>query len=51
MVIKDPVEDATLVRSAPLTLTLAVAVVMTLVVGIWAQPFLLWASNASQLLP
>ena len=51
MVIEDPVEDATLVRSAPLTLTLAVAVVMTIVVGIWAQPFLLWASSASHLLP
>ena len=51
MVIEDPVEDATLVRSAPLTLTLAVAVVMTVVVGIWAQPFLLWASSASHLLP
>ncbi len=51
MVVEDPVEDATLVRSTPLTLTLAAAVVMTVVVGVWASPFLDWAESASQLLP
>ena len=51
MVIQDPVEDATLVRSAPLTLTLAAAVVMPVLVGVWASPFLEWAAGASQLLP
>ncbi len=51
MVVRDPVEDATLVRSAPLTLTLVVAVVMTVLVGVWASPFLDWAAGASHLLP
>ena len=49
MVIQDPVEDATLVHSSPLTLTLVAAVLMTVLVGIWASPFLDWASSASQL--
>ena len=49
MAIQDPVEDATLVHSSPLTLTLVAAVVMTVLVGIWASPFLDWASSASQL--
>jgi NADH-quinone oxidoreductase subunit N len=51
MVVHDPVEDATLVRSAPLTLTLAAAAIMTLLVGLWASPFLDWVAGASQLLP
>lgn len=51
MVVHDPVEDASLVRSAPLTLTLAAAVVMTVLVGVWASPFLDWVAGASQLLP
>ena len=51
MVVQDPAEDATLVRSAPLTLTLVGALVMTVAVGIWASPFLDWAASASQLLP
>ena len=49
MAIQDPVEDATLVHSSPLTLTLVAAVVMTVLVGIRASPFLDWASSASQL--
>ena len=51
MVVHDPVEDASLVRSAPLTLTLAAAAIMTLLVGRWASPFLDWVAGASQLLP
>lgn len=51
MAMRDPVEDATLVRSMPLTLTLAVAVIMTVLVGIWASPFLQWIEGASRLLP
>jgi NADH-quinone oxidoreductase subunit N len=49
MAIHDPVEDATLVHSPPLTLTLVAAVLMTVLIGIWASPFLDWASSASQL--
>jgi len=51
MAVHEPLEDTTLVRSMPLTVTLAVAVVMTVLVGVWASPFLDWAANASQLLP
>jgi len=51
MAVHDPVEDTELVRSAPLWLTLAVALVMTVLVGVWASPFLDWAAGASQLLP
>lgn len=51
MVVRDPVEDASLVRSAPLTLTLAAALIMTVLVGVWASPFLDWVAGASQLLP
>ena len=50
MAIQDPVEDATLVQSTPLTLTLVAAAVMTVLVGVWASPFLDWASGAAQLL-
>jgi NADH-quinone oxidoreductase subunit N len=50
MVVKEPVEDATLVRSTPLTLTLAAAVLMTVLVGIWASPFLDWAAGAATLI-
>ncbi|HJN48608.1 MAG TPA: NADH-quinone oxidoreductase subunit N, partial [Acidobacteriota bacterium] len=49
MAIQDPVEDTTLVHSPPLTLTLVAAVLMTVLIGIWASPFLDWASSASQL--
>jgi NADH-quinone oxidoreductase subunit N len=51
MAVHEPVEDASLVRSAPLTLALVAAVVMTVLVGMWASPFLDWAAGASQLLP
>ena len=51
MVVHDPVEDASLVRSAPLTLTLAAAVIMTILIGVWPSPFLDWVAGASQLLP
>ncbi len=51
MAVHEPVEDTALVRSTPLTLTIGVAVVMTVVVGIWASPFLDWAAGASALLP
>lgn len=51
MAIHEPVEDIALVRSAPLTLTLTVAVVMTVLIGVWASPFLQWVEGASQLLP
>lgn len=50
MAVNDPVEDATLVRSMPLTLTLAAAVIMTVLVGVWASPFLEWAAGASALI-
>lgn len=50
MAVHEPNEDTRLVHSAPLTLTLAVAVIMTVLVGVWASPFLEWAENASMLL-
>ena len=50
MTIQEPLDDTTLVRSTPLTVTLVTAAVMTIVVGMWASPFLDWARNASQLL-
>jgi NADH-quinone oxidoreductase subunit N len=51
MSVHEPVEGTALVRSAPLTLTLVAAVIMTVLVGVYASPFLSWAASASQLLP
>ncbi|MGD8331455.1 MAG: NADH-quinone oxidoreductase subunit N [Acidobacteriota bacterium] len=51
MSVHEPVDDTSLVRSAPLTLTLVAAVIMTVLVGVYASPFLSWAASASQLLP
>jgi len=51
MVIHEAPDDTTLVSSAPLTLTLVVAAIMTILIGIWASPFIDWAGNAAQLLP
>ena len=47
----DDEDDTVIVRSAPLTLALTVAVIMTVLVGVWASPFLQWAEGASRLLP
>ncbi len=51
MAVHEPVDDTTLVRSAPLTLTLVAAFIMTVLVGVWASPFLDWAASAAALLP
>jgi NADH-quinone oxidoreductase subunit N len=51
MAVNDPQEGTSTVNSAPLTFTLAAALIMTVLVGVWASPFLDWAANASQLLP
>jgi NADH-quinone oxidoreductase subunit N len=51
MAVHEAPEDTVLVRSAPLTLTLVAAALMTVVVGVWASPFLDWATGASRLLP
>ena len=50
MAVNDPVDDATLVRSTPLTLTLVAALIMTVIVGAWASPFLEWVDGASTLI-
>ena len=43
-------DDTEIVQSMSLTATLVAATVMTILVGLWASPFLDWASNASLLL-
>ncbi len=50
MAIQEAPDDTEIVQSMPLTATLVAATVMTILVGIWASPFLDWASNASLLL-
>ena len=50
MAMSEPADDVEIVSSAPLTMTLVVAVVMTLLAGIWASPFLEWVRGATLLL-
>jgi len=50
MSMQEPADDVELVRSTPLTLSLAAAAAMTLFVGLWAGPFLQWAQGAATLL-
>ena len=50
MAIQEAPDDTEIVQSMSLTATLVVATVMTILVGMWASPFLDWASNASLLL-
>ncbi|MFQ5743507.1 MAG: NADH-quinone oxidoreductase subunit N [Acidobacteriota bacterium] len=47
MCMRDAPDDVELVRSTPLTLTLVAAAIMTLLVGIWASPFLAWVQSAT----
>jgi NADH-quinone oxidoreductase subunit N len=44
-----PADDVELVRSTPLTVTLVVALAMTLLAGLWASPFVEWVRSASLL--
>ena len=50
MAIQEAPDDTEIVQSMSLTATLVAATVMTILVGMWASPFLDWASNASLLL-
>ncbi len=50
MAIKEAPDDTEIVQSMSLTATLVAATVMTILVGMWASPFLDWARNASSLL-
>jgi len=50
MAIQEAPDDTEIVSSIPLAATLVAATAMTIVVGVWASPFLDWARNASLLL-
>ena len=50
MSIREAPEDTVLTLSLPLRFTIGAALVMTVVVGVWASPFLDWARGAAQLL-
>ena len=49
MAMSEPADDVEMVSSTPLTLTLVVALVMTLLAGIWATPFLEWVRSSTLL--
>ncbi len=47
MSMSEPADEVEVVSSTPLTMTLVVAVLMTLLAGIWATPFLDWVRSAT----
>jgi NADH-quinone oxidoreductase subunit N len=49
MAMSEPADDVELVRSTPLTITLVVALAMTLVAGMWAGPFVEWVKASASL--
>jgi NADH-quinone oxidoreductase subunit N len=49
MSMSEPADEVEVVSSTPLTMTLVVAALMTLLAGIWATPFLDWVRSATLL--